>query len=188
MSHNKTTSPTFPVILGKNDEPPESPEFEIGFLVEKEVRTFLGGSGPTSPLSPLLRKRRLDKIVRIVNQQSAKSILPHGKFCLPRGSSSLRSGKSCLPHGESTLPRGCLCLPRGKTDLPRHLMSSITGRYDIRYSGASCQNNLYGKFIYLVTIESYFKRILPFYSLTTSQFYMSNLGTIADFSYFQIDA
>jgi hypothetical protein len=46
-SDNSTTSPTFPVIIGKNDETPESPEFEIGFLIEKEDGTFLGGSGPT---------------------------------------------------------------------------------------------------------------------------------------------
>ena len=42
---NDTTSETFPVVIGKNDEPPESPVFEIGFIIEKEDGTFIGNSG-----------------------------------------------------------------------------------------------------------------------------------------------
>jgi hypothetical protein len=39
---NTTDTETFPVVLGKNDEPPESPEFEIGFLMTKEDGTPIG--------------------------------------------------------------------------------------------------------------------------------------------------
>jgi len=42
---NDTSAATFPVVIGKNDEPPESPEFEIGFIIEKEDGTFIGNSG-----------------------------------------------------------------------------------------------------------------------------------------------
>lgn len=44
-ANNDTSSETFPVVIGKNDEPPESPEFEIGFIIEKEDGTFVGNSG-----------------------------------------------------------------------------------------------------------------------------------------------
>jgi len=39
---NSTDQETFPVVFGKNDEPPESPEFEIGFLITKEDGTPIG--------------------------------------------------------------------------------------------------------------------------------------------------
>jgi hypothetical protein len=39
---NTTDDQTFPVVLGKNDEPPESPEFEIGFMITKEDGTPIG--------------------------------------------------------------------------------------------------------------------------------------------------
>jgi len=43
-SDNNTDAPTFPVVVGKNDEPQESPEFEIGFLMTKEDGTKIGDS------------------------------------------------------------------------------------------------------------------------------------------------
>ncbi len=42
---NETSAETFPVVIGKNDEPPESPVFEIGFIIEKEDGSFVGSSG-----------------------------------------------------------------------------------------------------------------------------------------------
>ncbi len=42
---NGTSAETFPVVIRNNDEPPESPVFEIGFLIEKEDGTFIGSSG-----------------------------------------------------------------------------------------------------------------------------------------------
>ena len=45
-SDNATASPTFHVVVGKTDEPQASPEYEIGFMIEKDDGTFLGGSGP----------------------------------------------------------------------------------------------------------------------------------------------
>lgn len=44
-SDNDTNAETFPVVIGKNDEPQESPEFEIGFAIEKADGTVLGTSG-----------------------------------------------------------------------------------------------------------------------------------------------
>ena len=41
-SDNSTDAETFPVVIDKNDEPAESPEFEIGFLITKEDGTVLG--------------------------------------------------------------------------------------------------------------------------------------------------
>jgi hypothetical protein len=41
-----------------------------------------------------------------------ESMLPHGKFCLPRSSSSLRNCDTGLPLGKLTLPRGCSRLPQ----------------------------------------------------------------------------
>jgi hypothetical protein len=34
-SDNNTDAETFPVVIGKDDEPQESPEYEIGFLIKK---------------------------------------------------------------------------------------------------------------------------------------------------------
>lgn len=42
---NETSAETFPVVIRNDDEPPESPIYEIGFLMEKEDGTLIGGSG-----------------------------------------------------------------------------------------------------------------------------------------------
>ena len=42
---NSTDAETFPVVIGKNDEPPESSEFEIGFQITREDGTVIGDSG-----------------------------------------------------------------------------------------------------------------------------------------------
>lgn len=41
-SDNNTDAETFPVVVGKSDEPQESPEYEIGFLITKEDGTKVG--------------------------------------------------------------------------------------------------------------------------------------------------
>jgi len=41
-SDNSTDAETFPVVIGKNDEPAEEPRFEIGFLITKEDGTVIG--------------------------------------------------------------------------------------------------------------------------------------------------
>jgi hypothetical protein len=43
-SDNATDAPTFPVVIGKNDEPPESPMFEIGFMITKASDGSIVGS------------------------------------------------------------------------------------------------------------------------------------------------
>ena len=41
-SDNDTDAENFPVVIGKNDEPQESPEYEIGFLITKDDGTPIG--------------------------------------------------------------------------------------------------------------------------------------------------
>ncbi len=41
-SDNDTDAETFPVVIGKDDEPKESPEYEIGFLITKDDGTPIG--------------------------------------------------------------------------------------------------------------------------------------------------